>query len=224
MRVLGILLTLACYAACKWLYRRVHVVWLNPMITSLVAIVALLRIAHISYAAYDMSARWLTAFLGPATVAFAVPLYRHFPVLKAHWPEFLLSLTFGSATGITGSVLLARLLRLNHIVVTSVAPRSVTTPIAMDISQAIGGIPTLTAVFVILTGITGVIVGPWLLRLLRLQSPVARGALFGMGSHGIGTARAFEYGAMEGTCSSLAMIVAAFITLALAPPLVNALG
>lgn len=224
MMWLGLASTLMAYAACKALYRRFHVVFLNPMITSLVALVLFLHFAHVSYATYDASARWLTSLLGPATVAFAVPLHRHFPVLKAHWPEFLVSLTFGSATGITGSVLLARLLRLNHAVVTSIAPRSVTTPIAMDISQAIGGIPTLTAVFVILTGITGVVVGPWLLRLLRLKSPVARGALFGMGSHGIGTARAFEYGAMEGTCSSLAMIVAAFITLGLAPALVSALG
>ncbi|WP_076347563.1 LrgB family protein [Alicyclobacillus vulcanalis] len=222
--LVGLASTLICYAACKALYRRVHVVFLNPMITSLVALILFLHFAHLSYHVYDASAKWLTSFLGPATVAFAVPLHRHFPVLKAHWPEFLASLALGSATGIAGSVLLARVFGLNRAVVTSIAPRSVTTPIAMDISQAIGGIPTLTAVFVILTGITGVMVGPWLLRLLRLQSPVARGALFGMGSHGIGTARAFEYGAMEGTCSSLAMIVAAFLTLALAPVLMRALG
>ncbi len=125
---------------------------------------------------------------------------------------------------IVSSVLLARAVRLGGSITTSVAPRSVTTPIAMDISQTLGGIPTLTAVFVIITGVFWCHGSHLIIRFCRIESSVAKGALFGMGCHGLGTARAFELGQMEGTCASLSMVTASFMTLALAPVLVPLLG
>ncbi|GLG01688.1 hypothetical protein Alches_17280 [Alicyclobacillus hesperidum subsp. aegles] len=217
---LGLVSTLICYGICKKLYQRFHYVFLNPVLTCLAVLIAFLSLAHVSYHTYFASGKWLTDMLSPATVALAIPLYRNVHILKAHWLEFLVSLVSGAAAAIVSSILLARLMRLGGMIETSVAPRSVTTPIAMDISQTIGGIPTLTAVFVIITGISGVVIGPLVIRYVRIRSAIAKGAIFGMGCHGIGTARAFEMGQMEGTCSSLSMVIAAFITLALAPSLV----
>ncbi|WP_067620930.1 LrgB family protein [Alicyclobacillus acidiphilus] len=217
---MGLVMTVVFYWGGKTLYKKVRFVLLNPMITCLIALIVVLLCTHMSYSTYFSRSKLLTDMLNPATVALAIPLYRHFDVLKRHIAEFLLSLACGATVAVTSSVLLARVMRLSGSIALSVAPRSVTTPIAMDISQTLGGIPALTAVFVIITGLSGVILGPLIIRVCRIQSSVAKGTLFGMGCHGLGTARAFEIGQMEGTCASLSMVTAAFITLALAPVLV----
>lgn len=221
---LGIVITVVCYWGCKKLYRRFPLMIFNPVLTCLVILVAFLACTRISYTTYFASGKWLTDMLSPATVALAIPLHRNFHVLKSHVLEFVVSLLCGATAAIVSSVMIARLLRLSGTITTSVAPRSVTTPIAMDVSHTIGGIPTLTAVFVIITGLSGVILGPLVIRYCKIQSSIAKGAVFGMGCHGLGTARAFEIGQMEGTCASLSMVIAAFITLALAPALVPALA
>ncbi|MFB5191274.1 LrgB family protein [Alicyclobacillus fastidiosus] len=224
LSLLGIIITVVFYYACKKLYQKVRFVALTPVITCLVLVLAFLLATHIRYATYMGSAKWLTDLLNPTTVALAIPLYRNYHVLKAHIVEFLVSLLSGASVATGSSIVLARMLRLGHTISTSVAPRSVTTPIAMDISQTLGGVPTLTAVFVIITGLCGIVVGPLAIRYLRIRSSVARGALFGMGAHGIGTSRAFELGEMEGTCASLAMVLAAGLTFLLAPVLVPVLS
>ncbi|MCL6454227.1 MAG: LrgB family protein [Alicyclobacillus sp.] len=221
---IGFVATILCYWGCKRLYQRVHFVLFNPILTCLVILVTFLLCTHISYSTYFARGRLLTELLNPATVALAIPLYRHFEVLKAHVAEFLLSLAGGATVAVVSSVLLARALGLGGQIATSIAPRSVTTPIAMDISETIGGSPTLTAVFVIITGVTGVIVGPLVIRLARIESAIAKGAMFGMGCHGLGTSRAFEMGQMEGTCASLSMVTASFLTISIAPELVRLLG
>ncbi|GMA62714.1 LrgB family protein [Alicyclobacillus fastidiosus] len=224
LSLLGIFMTVVFYYACKKLYQKVRLVALTPVITCLVLVLAFLLATHVTYSTYMGSAKWLTDLLNPTTVALAIPLYRNYHVLKTHIVEFLVSLLSGASVAIGSSIVLARLLRLGHTISTSVAPRSVTTPIAMDISQTLGGVPTLTAVFVIITGLSGIVVGPLAIRYLRIRSSVARGALFGMGAHGIGTSRAFELGEMEGTCASLSMVLAAGLTFLLAPVLVPVLS
>lgn len=181
---------------------------------------------HVSYATYMGGGQWLSFLLGPATVAFAIPIYKNGSLLRRYGLEIGTGVLIGSLIALVSSVLPARLLHLSTETVRSLAPRSVTTPIAMDISQSIGGVPTLTAAFVIVTALIGVAAGPLVIRALGIEAPVARGALFGMGAHGIGTARAFESGETEGTVASLAMIGAAAATVAMAPlviPLIDRL-
>ncbi|MDQ0219804.1 LrgB family protein [Peribacillus cavernae] len=133
-----------------------------------------------------------------------------------HLIEVVASIVVGSAVAIISSFLYAVWIQLSPSLITSLVPRSITTPVAMDVSKTIGGVPTLTAVFVIITGITGSIVGPGMIRLLKIEKATAKGLMHGMSSHGAGTSRAFEIGDLEGTFASLAMITAAIITIILA--------
>jgi len=215
--IIGLGGTIAAYVLCRFIYRRYPLVWLTPILTSFLLLTLLIELLHIRYQTYSEGAQWLTNMLQPATVAFAVPLYRHFDILRRHAAAILISLLAGAATGIVASTSLAIALRLGTRTALTLAPRSVTTPIAMDISREIGGIPDLTAVCVIFTGITGALIGPVLIRRLRIQGTVAQGSLFGMGAHGIGTAKAFELSPEIGATSSLAMVLGACLTLILAP-------
>lgn len=219
----GLVLTLGAYLVCRAIYRRKPWVWLNPILTTVVVIVAWLVIGHISYADYAQGAQWYTRLLQPATVAFAVPLYRHRTLLRRHAFSIMAGVLVGSTVAVVSSFSFAQWLHLDPSVITSLVPRSVTTPIAMDISRVIGGVPVMTAVFVIITGMLGSLIGPLMVRWLRLRSGVAKGALFGVAAHGIGTARALELGVQEGTVSSLTMILAGLSTVVLAPVLVRVL-
>lgn len=213
----GLIGTLVTYLFCKWVYRRYPIVWLTPILTSFLLLTAIIEWLHIPYIGYSRGAQWLTDMLQPATVAFAVPLYRHFDILRRHALAIVSGLLTGALTGIVTSAGFALALHLGAQTALTLAPRSVTTPIAMDISREIGGLPDLTAVCVILTGITGALIGPWLIARLHIGSTVGRGTLFGMGAHGIGTAKAFEQSQEVGAVSSLAMVLGACLTLVLAP-------
>jgi predicted murein hydrolase (TIGR00659 family) len=217
LSLISLCLTIAVYWICQKIYTRWRWTILNPMLTSLVVLVFVVSLARIPYSAYMGGAHVLTFMLSPATVAFAIPLYKHFHLLKKHALEIVTGLCLGSVVAIVTSVLFARTLDLGHMVTDSLAPRSVTTPIAMQISQQHGGSPVLTSVFVIVTALVGLVVGPLSIRWFRIQSAVAKGMLMGMGAHGIGTSRAFEFGQLEGTFSSLSMIVAAGFTVLFTP-------
>lgn len=215
----GIILTILAYMFCKWLYRRVHLVVLTPIITTFALLVIVLVATHFPYPTYMHSAKWLTNLLGPSIVAFAVPLHKNFQLLKRHAFTILASISTGACVALTSSFLLARLFGLQETVAASVAPRSVTTPIAMEISKVLGGIPTLTAVCVILTALIGIVMGPLLIRWYRIPSAIGKGAMMGMGAHGIGTSKAFEFGHLEGTYASLSMILSAAVSVVASIPM-----
>ncbi|MCL6598669.1 MAG: LrgB family protein [Alicyclobacillus macrosporangiidus] len=222
--VLSIAATVAVYVFCRRIYRRWPYILLSPMLTSVLVMIGLLVVLRVPYATYMTGGQWLSDLLQPATVAFAVPLYRHRQVLVRHAPAIAAGLTFGSILAVVSSVALAHVAGLPASLARSLAPRSITTPVAMAIAQTMGGNPVLAAVFVLCTGILGVLVGPWLVRVLRLRTPIGRGTLMGMGAHGIGTARAFEMGPQEGTISSLSMVVAALVGVVVIPLLLHVMG
>ncbi|MED1203026.1 CidB/LrgB family autolysis modulator [Heyndrickxia acidicola] len=214
--IVSIILTVVIFVLCKKLYKRWKSLLLSPILICPIVLIILLMAFHTQYPTYNSGAKWLTKLLGPATVAFAVPMYKHFQLLKKHGVEIIVSLAVGSFTAIVSSFLIALWMKLSPNLINSLVPRSITTPIAMDISKTIGGIPTMTAVFVIITGLTGSILGPILIRLISIRSSTAKGLLLGMGAHGAGTSKAFEMGELEGTFASLAMVVAAIISIILA--------
>ncbi|NMO94467.1 CidB/LrgB family autolysis modulator [Paenibacillus lemnae] len=217
----GLPLTLLVYAASKKLYLRKNRVYLSPLLITPIILVVMLTQTGISYEAYNEGAEWLSKLLQPATVAFAVPLYKNFKTLKKHAAEIMVSVTMGSAIAILSSALLAKWLHLSSSLTSSLVPRSITTPIAMNVSQVIGGVPNMTAVFVIMTGILGSILGPSIVKVFRIRGDIARGVLFGTGAHGTGTSKAFEFSALTGTISSISMILAALLTLGIAPWLMS---
>lgn len=212
---LSLIGTVIIYLLNKKLYIKWGKGWLNPLLITPLLLIVLLLVSHTSYETYNTGAQWLTKLLGPATVAFAVPIYKNIKLLKKNAMQVVVSMVSGSAAAIISSFLIALGLGLNHIIINSLVPRSITTPIAMDISTMIGGTPTLTAVFVIITGLLGSLLGPFIIRLFSIKTPSSRGLLLGMGAHGAGTSKAFEIGEVEGTFSSLAMIVAALISIIL---------
>lgn len=155
--------------------------------------------------------------IGPATVALAVPLYKNLAILKKHYLEILVSVLFGSLLAIGSSAGMAKMLHLDVQITGSLVPHSTTTPIAVAVAQVIGGIPSITAVFVLLTGLLGIVLGPLLIRVLRLHHDIAKGVVLGTSAHAAGTSKAFEFGAVSGSISSISMILAAFFTLFFAP-------
>ncbi|KOS64787.1 LrgB family protein [Lysinibacillus agricola] len=213
--ILSLLGTIAIFYISKMFYKKYKKEWLTPILITPLVIIIILLLTGTSYKSFNAGANILTNLLGPATVAFAVPIYKNFNLLKKHAFEIFLSIAVGSAVAITSSFIIAVVVGLNDELVHSLVPRSVTTPIAMDISNMIGGSPTLTAVFVMATGILGSLIAPLVIKVCRFHRPSSRGLMLGMGAHGTGTSKAFEFGELEGTFASLAMIVAALISIVL---------
>ncbi|EPD8660323.1 TPA: LrgB family protein [Yersinia enterocolitica] len=211
------LATLALYFANKKLYRRCRSLLLMPLVLTPMVLVLLLVVTHISYQDYIGETHWLLWLLGPATIAFAVPVYENLSIIRRHW----LSLTAGVITAITvavvSSVWLAKLLTLSEEVQRSLAVRSITTPFALEAAKQLGGQPDLVALFVVITGVFGMAVGDLLFLRLSVRSGLAKGAGLGASSHGAGTAKAYEMGQQEGVVSSLVMMLAGIITVIGAP-------
>jgi Putative effector of murein hydrolase len=215
--LLSLILTTIIYYSSKTLYGRIRFVLFSPLLLSPVALIIGLLTLHIPYSSYNSGGRWLTLLLQPAIVAFALPLYKHYEILKKYFIEIVLSVLAGTFSAFLSSALLGLGANFQRQIIVSLAPRSVTTPIAIDVSNNLGGIPSLTAGFVIITGLMGLIIGPLLIRLLNLRSPIAKGVLLGTGAHGCGTSVALTLGSLEGTIASLAMIFAGLATIVLAP-------
>jgi len=216
--------TLAVYFAAKAAYRRHRRWWLMPILPTSLVLGAMLLLLHVPYPQYSQATHWLAGLLGPATVAFAVPIYQHRALVRRQWRVLLLAMLAGSATAVVTGWLLASALGLDGALRLSLLPRSISTPFAVSVSDDIGGIPELTAVFVVLTGLLGGVVGDLMLARLPLRSPLARGAALGIAAHGAGTARAYEVGQQEGSVAGLTMVLVGLLNVLLAPLLVALAG
>lgn len=221
MSVFWLVYTLAAYVFSRWLYKRSGRYLLSPLIL-VPAILLLTAIPlHATYSEYAKNTHWLMAVLGPVTVAFAVPIWQQRQMLIRHWPALLLGMLAGSAASMGSSFALARALALDNSVTLSLLPRSITTPFAMPLAHDLGGVPELTAVFVMFTGVFGAMLGGILLKWLPLRSALARGALFGVGAHGAGVSRAHEVGGEEGSVAGLVMVLTGLLNLFAAPLLTH---
>ncbi|MEM7795466.1 MAG: LrgB family protein [Cyanobacteria bacterium P01_C01_bin.118] len=220
--LLHLTLTLAAFVLASAVYRKAQMnPLLNPVLLSVIAIVVILHGTSTSYETYFEGAQFVHFLLGPATVALAVPLYRQFDRVKRSAVAILLSLLFGSMTSAISAVLIAWFLGAETVSLVSIAPKSVTAPVAMSISDQLGGLPSLTAVIVILTGIMGSMFGPMILNLLKIQDSSVRGLAMGTASHGLGTARALQISELAGAFSGLAMGLNALATAIILPILWN---
>ncbi|MFM0034105.1 LrgB family protein [Paraburkholderia strydomiana] len=212
-------LTVALYFASKALYARFRSPWLTPLLAVPAVLAAIVVLAHIPYAVYFQDTRWLMWLLGPATVAFAVPIYEYRELLKRHWISLTVGVTVGIVVAVGGSLMLAKLLHLSPELQRSLMTRSVSTPFALAVSDRIHAPRDLTALFVIATGVCGMLFGELVLGLVPLRTRLARGALFGAAAHGVGTAKARELGSEEGVVASLTMMIAGVVMVLLAPML-----
>jgi len=221
----GMLVTLMTYWVCLRIQRRARGYALaNPVALSIVILVILLEVAKLPYPTYFASAWILHFLLGPATVALAVPLAKELPRLKRLlWP-IVAGLLAGNLSAACSAILLAKILGASRSVTLSLAPKSVTTPIAMGISEKIGGLPSLTAVLVIATGVIGAVLGPWFLDRLDIRDPAVRGTAMGVSAHGLGTASIYQESSEAGAFSGLAMGLSGLITALMLPVLVKLFG
>ena len=218
--VLCLVITLGLYYANKRLYRRFHKLPLMPLVFTPLLLVALLVFGHISYQNYMGETHWLLWLLGPATIAFAVPVYDNLAVIRRHWMSLSAGVVTATVVAVTSSVWLARLFTLPDEIQRSLAVRSVTTPFALAAAKPLGGQPELVALFVVITGVFGMAVGDVLFMRLSIREGMAKGAGFGAASHGAGTARSYELGPQEGVVASLVMMLSGVVTV-LAAPLVS---
>ena len=193
----------------------------NPVLIAVAVLVLLLRISGTPYQTYFDGAQFVHFMLGPATVALAVPLVAESGRVRRRLLPMVVSVVAGSVTAIVTAVGVARALGASRTTLLSLAPKSVTTPIAMAIAEQVGGLPGLTAVLVILTGITGAVVVTPLMDLLGLRDYAARGFAAGVASHGIGTARAFQVSELAGTFAGLGLALNGLATSVLAPVLIS---
>ncbi|QKX52642.1 LrgB family protein [Planococcus glaciei] len=193
---------------------------LNPVLTTTVALVIILLVFDVSYETYMLGGKWVGELLGPAVVALAVPLYKQWELLRKNLLPIVIGVTAGSIVGLLSGSLLTKLFGFSAEMVLTMLPKSITTPVAMQMAEAFGGIPSLAAVYVMVAGFTGILVGPWLLKTLRIDSSIGRGIGLGSSAHGLGTAKAFEYGPEEASMSSVAMTLSAVVGSFLGPVIV----
>jgi predicted murein hydrolase (TIGR00659 family) len=216
--LLHLTMTLVAYQFSSFVYRRGRLSpLLNPVLLSLVLIVVILSATGTSYDTYFDGAQFVHFLLGPATVALAIPLFRQFDRVRRSAAAVIVSIVTGSVTAASSAVVIAWLLDGSRQTLISLAPKSVTAPVAMGIAEQLGGLPSLTAVLVISTGILGAILGPYVLDLLGIEDPAARGLAMGTASHGIGTARAMQVSEVAGAFAGLAMGLNALATAVLLP-------
>ena len=217
-------LTFGAFALFKELQRRTGWVLLNPILLTIASLILFLKLSGISYETYQEGGRLIEFWLKPAVVALGVPLYLQLEMIKKQLLPILLSQLVGCLVGIVSVVLVAKLLGATPDVICSLAPKSVTTPIAMEVSNATGGIPSLTAAVVVLVGLFGAVFGFKILTLGRVKSPIAQGLSMGTASHAIGTSAAMEVIRKYGAYSSLGLTLNGILTALLTPAILRLLG
>ncbi len=223
--LLGLTVTLIAYSIGYKIYTTVnHNPLLNPVVSAAAILIGFLLLTGISYDAYFEGGQFVHFLLGPATVALAIPLYQQLSRLKRLWLPITVTLVSGVVIGAATSVGIARLLGASVQTQLSIAPKSVTTPVAMGISEQIGGLPSLTVVLVVVTGIIGAVIGTRLFELMGIEDDSIKGIAMGISAHGVGTARAFQVSSQMGAFSGLAMALSAFATAIILPWLLKAIG
>jgi predicted murein hydrolase (TIGR00659 family) len=212
-----VVVTIVAYALSRRAFLRHGYALLSPVFLSTLGIIATLLLLGVSFDHYKPGQKIMTSLLGPAVVALALPLFRQRRTLFQRLPAVLAGVVSGSIISVVTVVAFARTVGLEPVIVASLAPKSVTTPVAVEIARLVGGDPALTAAFVIATGTLGSMIGPWFLSRIRIHDPVARGLAMGTASHGQGTAMILQEGETQGAVSGVAMALTAIFTSFIAP-------
>lgn len=212
-----LVLTIGCYLLGVFIYRKTKISLLHPLLTSILLIILFLKIFDIEYPEYQAGTRIIDFLLGVSVVTLGFLLYEQIEHIKGRLATIITAISVGSIVGIASVVFMARWMGAPDEVTLSLQPKSVTAPIAIAISESVGGISSLTSVVVVVVGIFGGIVGPFVMDKLGISDKIARGLAMGSASHAMGTARAIELGAVEGALSGLAIGIMGIITAILVP-------
>lgn len=220
----AVVLNLVFYMFGVWLNKKLPHPVVNPLLISVILVISFLLIFKVEYAVYEKGADYLTYFLTPATICLAVPLYKQFRVLKENLGAVLAGVIAGCL--VHGAVIIGMgyLFEVDQVLIKSLLPKSVTTAIAIASTAEIGGIAGVTVVGTIIAGLAGAIVGPAILKIFKINEPVAKGLGIGAASHAIGTSKMIEVGEVEAAMSSLAIVVNGVLTVVVVPILVSVFG
>lgn len=219
----GIFISLIAFKIGKDIFNKFKWSILNPIFVALILIFIFMEVFNIPTSYYSKGGDILGFFIAPATVCLAIPLYKELGTLKKHYKVILIGALIGSITAILSVVLLGKLLGIQDIILLSFVPKSITTPIGIEVSKLLGGIPAITVFAIMVTGIAGNIFAPFMLKLFRIENAVAKGLGIGISSHAVGTSKAIEMGEVEGAMSALSIVIAGIITIFIAPLLLNLL-
>ena len=214
--IFALTLVIGTYLTSLALYKKVHISLLHPLLTTIFVIIVVLEVLGIQYESFQQSSHLIHFMLGPSVVALGYVLYEQIQYLKGNVVSILTSVFVGAIVGIVSVIIIGKLMG-DQALIATLQPKSVTTPIAMGIAEKAGGIPSLTAVIVVAVGIFGSIVGPIVMRVLGIDSHIAKGLALGASSHGVGTAAAIQIGAIEGALSGLAIGLMGIMTAVLVP-------
>lgn len=217
-------LTFVVYLCAQLLQRRTGLAFLNPILLTIVVLIVVLLGAGIDYETYEEGGSYIDFWLKPAVVALGVPLYRQLESIKKQLLPILVAELAGCIAGIVSVVVVAELFGASRDVIVSLAPKSVTTPIAMEVAQTMNGIPALTAAVVVCTGIFGGMAGFRLMRITKVKSPIAQGLSIGTAAHAVGTSSAMDVGYRYGAFSSLGLTLNGLFTALLSPFILSYLG
>ena len=216
--VLSLLATVACYGVNKRLYRNHPHPLLMPIVATPMVLIGLSLLTHVSYPQYIAQTHWLVWLLGPTTVAFALPLHENRALLRKHWMSIATGVLVASVVSISTTIAFAEAFGLSEALQKGLAVRSITTPFAIEAEKVLGGPTDLAALFVMLTGVSAMLLGETVLRVLpRIRSKLATGASWGGAAHGSGVARARESGEVQAVMASLVMMIAGALNVLAAP-------
>jgi putative effector of murein hydrolase len=218
-----LILTLGAYAIGYLVHKKVSSVWSSPIFISPLLIIPVLLLTNTEYLAYQTATRPLTFLLGPAQIAMVIPLYKHVHVLLRHIRPILTGVSVGTCSGILFVIWAAYLFHLSEPTMVSLAPKSITTPMAISVSHLLGGLPELTAFFVILTGLTGILIGPMILRFAGIKNSLVKGLAMGTAASMVGVTCAAQWGELEGVMGILGMTLSAVFLAVFAPELLSVL-
>ena len=206
----GAVISVVGYLIGIFLRKKISV--LNPLLVSIIFVIAVIKIFHIDYETYNSGAKYISYLLTPATVCLAIPLYRQISVLKEQAKEVFIGILAGVLASMGSILLMSHFFGLTHEQYVTLLPKSITTAIGMGVSEELGGIQTITVAVIIITGVLGNIIAEAVLKIFRIKEPVAKGLAIGTASHAIGTTKALEIGEIEGAMSSLSVAVAGLMT------------
>ena len=209
---IGVMISLASYGLGMWLRKKTGLSFMNPLLISIILVIAFLLLTGVSYKTYAEGANAISFLLTPATICLAVPLYQQFNLLKKNWKAVVAGVVSGVVSSLVCILLLALLFKFDYQTYVTFLPKSITTAIGMGVTEELGGYVSLAVVVIVITGVIGNVIAEWVLKLFRIEEPIAKGIAIGSSSHAVGTAKAMEIGQIEGAMSSLSIVVCGLLT------------
>ena len=209
---IGVLISLASYGLGIWLRKKTGLSFMNPLLISIILVILFLSLTGVSYQTYAAGAESISFLLTPATICLAVPLYQQLNLLKKNWKAVVAGIVSGVVSSLVCILLLALIFKFDHQTYVTFLPKSITTAIGMGVADELGGYVSLAVVVIVITGVIGNVIADTVLKLFKIEEPIAKGIAISSSSHAVGTAKAMEIGQIEGAMSSLSIVVCGLLT------------